>query len=575
MKRFSLQTSFLLGFIVFVVIPIIIINILVSHNYRDRILENHYNKWEHSMEQIKVAVEDEIRRVSLVISVVANDTELMNLVEEWHHTIDLSKRFELASEIDKQLNYLFSFNPNVNSLMIFFDDGSHYFYRTSTSYSLSEIIHMQWFKQTLDSKGKVLQIGYGDHLTDKFVESKTLAMAMAPEETIDKNDILLVYIDVFSPILQNLELGIQGIGNYILYDNEGKIILESLKDNMHSIDEINGFDALKYNSNDVYCKRIGGYYIIKQTLNNGKWSLIYREPVDEVSKNVTNLLIIFYFVYFFVAISFSIYIFSFYKSSILPIRNLVSKMKLVEKGNLNIETEVKGPKEIKTLNLTFNSMMNRINNLICDRDRIEKEKIEEEIRALQAQINPHFIYNTLNTIKIMAIMTKANNIKKILDSFMKVIELTFKSKKTYNSIEEELEYLHAYIHIMKARYGAFFEVDFIIDNQVKKLKIMKMLLQPFIENSIVHGLQDGDDDKIIIKVIREEDFLTVTIEDNGLGMDKQMIEEMLTSNNNSDHIGIYNTKRRIELTYGNAYSLNIESKVGKYTKVTLLLPIIE
>ncbi|WP_458788481.1 hypothetical protein, partial [Vallitalea sediminicola] len=87
--------------------------------------------------------------------------------------------------------------------------------------------------------------------------------------------ILLVYIDVFSPILQNLELGIQGIGNYILYHNEGKIILESLKDNMHSIDEINGFDALKYNSNDVYCKRIGGYYIIKQTLNNGKWSLIY------------------------------------------------------------------------------------------------------------------------------------------------------------------------------------------------------------------------------------------------------------------------------------------------------------
>jgi len=165
----------------------------------------------------------------------------------------------------------------------------------------------------------------------------------------------------------------------------------------------------------------------------------------------------------------------------------------------------------------------------------------------------------------------------MLESFMKVIELNFKKKGSMMKITDELEYLESYIHIMKARYGSFFEVDYAIDEELLPTYIMQMILQPLVENAIIHGLNGKEDGRIKIIMKVEEDcegsnFLLSVI-DNGIGIEADKIPELLIKpQGDVNHIGISNVKRRIEITYGPEYSLKITSKINEYTRIDIHLP---
>ena len=179
----------------------------------------------------------------------------------------------------------------------------------------------------------------------------------------------------------------------------------------------------------------------------------------------------------------------------------------------------------------------------------------------------------------MAMISKAENIRKVTDSFMKLLRATFRSKSTFITVREELEYLDNYTDIMKVRFGDNFNIVVNVQDNVKDLYIIKLILQPIVENAIIHGINDIDREKYItILGFLENGKLIFQVEDNGIGMTEDEIKNVLNNKENDktgfNHIGINNVRSRIKLNCGQEYGLKIESEKNKFTRVTLIHPIL-
>lgn len=577
MQKASLQTTVASAFIVFIAIPIVVTSILLSNAYKKTLHGNYANQIESSVMQLKAGIDNELKRVSFTLSVVANDKELMNLFEKWNNEKDSAERFSISTQIDKQLNYIFSYNSDVNGLIVLFSNGNHYYFRNDLEVSVTKIRLTEWYQKTGDNKGFVNIIGIGSRYIKPQTKSLTWESVISPKTITLNNDIERILLDVNAPLLSGINGQFNEKRRILLMDQNRQIIFDTW--NKGTEEGLKYFDLFNDPNMNKTASKISRanneLFMSSVSINQNQWQLLYIEPMDEITKDVRAILSYFYAVYLIVVTSFSIYIIIFYRSSIRPVRQLVSKMKMVESGDLMVSTEVEGPKEIREMNSTFNHMMVKINALIVERDLKEKERSAEEIRALQAQIKPHFIYNTLNTIKLMAVMTKAHGIQKMIESFMKVIELTFKVEGSLLMVSEEVAYIDAYVYIMRARYGSFFEINYDVHDEVKNYKIMKMLIQPFIENAIIHGLQSKQDGLIKLSIYVENNQLIIEIYDNGVGMEQAQIDSLLSKPKlDTSHIGVNNVKRRIALTYGEDYTVSLTSVPDHYTNVVLKLPII-
>ena len=262
-----------------------------------------------------------------------------------------------------------------------------------------------------------------------------------------------------------------------------------------------------------------------------------------------------------------------------PLRQLGRKMSYVAKGDFNQYAEVTGDGEIQELAKSYNRMLHDINHYVDSIIEIQKQKRQAEIHALQMQINPHYIYNTLTSIKWLIMQGDTVKSTKAIDAFIKLLRSTISKSDEYISVEEEIENLKNYMYINEIRYGEKIKTEFFISiNEPDQLMIPKMILQPFIENAFFHGFPEGQNGEIFVCVREKAEKLIVEIIDNGVGMDERQVNELEngTSRRKSEHftgIGINNIRDRLKLIYENQYELKIKSSLGEGTTVTVVLPI--
>lgn len=262
-----------------------------------------------------------------------------------------------------------------------------------------------------------------------------------------------------------------------------------------------------------------------------------------------------------------------------PLRQLGRKMSYVAKGDFNQYAEVTGDGEIQELAKSYNRMLHDINHYVDSIIEIQKQKRQAEIHALQMQINPHYIYNTLTSIKWLIMQGDTVKSTKAIDAFIKLLRSTISKSDEYISVEEEIENLKNYMYINEIRYGEKIKTEFFISiNEPDQLMIPKMILQPFIENAFFHGFPEGQNGEIFVCVREKTEKLIVEIIDNGVGMDERQVNELENgkSSRKSEHftgIGINNIRDRLKLIYENQYELKIKSSLGEGTTVTVVLPI--
>lgn len=265
-----------------------------------------------------------------------------------------------------------------------------------------------------------------------------------------------------------------------------------------------------------------------------------------------------------------------------PLKNIVGIMRQVVASNLDARIDGTGNKstsdEIAVLQESFNYMLSQIKELINKVYEEQNSKRISEIKALEAQINPHFLYNTLDTIKWTALFQKANNAAEMASLLSRLLHISLGKGMETVKVKEEIEHVQCYMGIQKFRFNFNIEVNYNIDEDTKELRIPKLILQPIVENSILHGLAEKQEGGIItINCFKSEEYLKFEIIDNGCGIDTNESDIFKQSKRKSGEafsgIGIANVDERIKLICGNDYGIRIESQVNEGTKVEIKLPV--
>ncbi|NLP47165.1 MAG: histidine kinase [Epulopiscium sp.] len=257
-----------------------------------------------------------------------------------------------------------------------------------------------------------------------------------------------------------------------------------------------------------------------------------------------------------------------------PIGVLVKGMEQVEQGDFDVQVDLQRRDEIGMLGYSFNIMVKKLKYLV-DHLLEKKERLKTaEIKLLQAQINPHFLYNTLDSIKWLAKMHGVEDISIMATSLAKLLRSSIDHHQEFVTVEDSMAWIDSYLSIQQIRYDHRFRVQIDIEEHLQLHKIPKLILQPVVENAIIHGLENMENEGLlIIRGYVKEDQVIFEVMDNGVGMEKEMLSKIYQQSTSKDHIGLYNVHRRIQLYYGEEYGLHLESEKQIGTKVILTLPL--
>ena len=335
-----------------------------------------------------------------------------------------------------------------------------------------------------------------------------------------------------------------------------------------------------------YTDSKAGMLVSYVQLEDPSWKIVYHIPLKELYREMDTLKrwVLLIIVYGLIILSVLSVLTS--VDIITPINKLVEGMKKVERGNKHEDIELDRSDELGYLSESFNRMSKKIDYLV---NRIYKEEIalkEAEIKALQAQINPHFLFNTLENINWMAQLNGVPEISETVSALAKLIDGSIGRGDRTISLREELEYIDNYMTVLKNRYEDKFEVIKILDDGLMDKKIPRLLIQPLVENAVKHGIGKSRRKGIIrLEAFREEGHIVFEVEDNGMGMTAEELEalnkrlqedELILEGNGAvparKSIGLENVNRRIKLLYGSSYGVKIESSYDEYTKVTVRIP---
>lgn len=312
------------------------------------------------------------------------------------------------------------------------------------------------------------------------------------------------------------------------------------------------------------------------------WTLISEVPKSVLYKDIYSLRKWFVLTLFVAwAASWGISIYWLYRLT-KPLDRLRTAMSQMEQGNLGLQLEEDSRNELGMLGRQFNRMSHSIEELVKQIQEVEEEKRLMEKEALQAQINPHFLFNTLSNIKYMAMIVKANTIVECITAFGNFLVPIYKDKNDVWKVKDEIIYLQNYVKIMNYRFGEGIHVICECSEEVQELYMLKFILQPLVENAIQHGLKEGEGKGIIrVSFQKQDGRLTIHVVDEGSGMEQEELENLRKKledyasggESRGGHIGLGNVHRRLKIYYGETYGLTVTSGTDQGTSVCVRIPV--
>lgn len=263
-----------------------------------------------------------------------------------------------------------------------------------------------------------------------------------------------------------------------------------------------------------------------------------------------------------------------------PLEKLNESVKEWESGNMNPDIYIGGFTEVEHLGRTLKSTVEQIRKLMDDVLLEQEEKRKSELDALQSQINPHFLYNTLESITWMIEGERYEDAVFMISQLASLFRISLSKGRTIIRIEDEIKHATNYMNIQKIRYKNNFQVDFQIDKEILNCCTVKLIVQPLLENAIYYGVEGMDDEgEIHVRGYRDGDDVCIEVVDNGFGMSEDMVESLLKENSRMPRrgsgVGVINVHKRIQIRFGKRYGLEIESEPDEGTMVRIRLPYIE
>ncbi|WP_235549692.1 sensor histidine kinase [Paenibacillus sp. Soil766] len=424
----------------------------------------------------------------------------------------------------------------------------------------------------------------------QYQNHRIISIVSTVKQRVTHEVIGFIIIDVDDSIVKqfcdNVSIGKSGF--FYVADSKGNaIFIPSKATYSTKWPQFKNISSIIESNNKEYVDNTDGkpQFIVTSPSSSTGWHIVGVVPLQEIveeANSIRQLIIISVLLSIIFAISLHLFV-----SNRLtrPVRILKNKMQLAASGFLEAKVVLTGTDEIADLGNSFNVMIGKIRMLLDQSIKEQQEIKKSELRALQAQINPHFLYNTLDSILWLAQSEKKDQVVQMVMALSKLFRISLSKGKDWITFDKEIEHLQSYLTIQQMRYRDILEYQIEIDASLHSLLILKMTLQPIVENALYHGLKNKRGRGLIRVTARidDENTFIIVVEDNGKGITEDRLNQLRndlmnphtpqeTGNEVSGGFGLHNVHRRIRLYYGESSGVQVESTEGEGTKVTIRIP---
>lgn len=546
------------------------------------------------IEQVKKNVEFNLSEMNAFSMLYYSYDKLMELVNNGKHA-SIDEVLEGKLELDKFFSSIRNVKKQVTALYIFTKDGTMYDELiNNTSDSTTKFLeknqeNADWYKNAVKAGGRELFIGTHKSF---IIQDDRLLFSIARELVSigSGKSVGTLLIDFNETAIEDIckSVDVENGGKVIIADQYGNTVYHTDKNFiMKPVEKDIWDDVAKHDKNIILKKINDKKYIITNVYSDySGWTYINIIPQENVLKGVSEIRRNFFILGAFSILLSAIIAFLFARTISKPISYLTRMMKIAENGNMEVKVDIGGRDEVGELCNGFNSMIRKINDLIKSEYQAKIIKKEAELNALQARINPHFLYNTLESISCLADINKVPQIGDTCMVLADMLRYSVKSNRDFVAVENELEHVSGYLYIIKVRYEERLQVEMFIDERIKKCLMPKLILQPVVENAVKHGIENIDCvGRIEISGVIEDDKVIFIIKDNGHGMSWERLEEIraMLSYSSVEYdigksmdrgIGLENVHYRIKFLYGEEFGITeIQSVLNVGTMLKIIIPV--
>ena len=547
-----------------------------------------YNRFVNRMEDMTIESSEQLLNQT-AINLETYLRNMRRISDAMYYSVIKDKDLAVDS-VDEEMNLLYEANKdNLISIACYTNDGKLVAAAPVTNEKdNSDIVDQEWFVNAVDQMENLhFSTPHVQNLFDNAAYRYywVVSLSRAVELTSNGNSTLgVLLVDMNYSSIEQLfnKANTDNSSEYVyLMDSDGEIIYHPKQKLIYTnLYEENNLEAVHYDDGSHQEIFQGEKRLITvKTVSYTGWKIVSVVPMSAFNMGLYGTRM---FVIMLMALSMlMIIIINQLVSARIakPLQRLNESVKEWEAGNLNPTIYVGGSLEVEHLGKTLRSTVEQINQLMHDILYEQEEKRKSELDALQSQINPHFLYNTLDSIVWMIEGERYEDVVFMITQLASLFRISLSRGKTIISVEDEIKHAKNYMNIQKIRYKNSFAIDFSIEEEILHCCTVKLVVQPLLENAIYYGVEGMDGEgEIHVKGYRKEDDIYIEVSDNGLGMPQDMVEQLLTDNNrvrkHGSGVGVINVHNRIRLRFGKPYGLEIESMPDEGTTIRIHLPYI-
>ncbi|MGF7031128.1 two-component system sensor histidine kinase YesM [Paenibacillus mucilaginosus] len=573
----SIQFIITASFMLMTLIVMVVVSVLLYDKFARTAEQNAFIGNEQIVEQVKLNVEMYLDGMDQAFKMVDERIRASKTVPD--------------PKLEEQLRTILETRSDVVSMALFTALGTPLAHLPETEMRRNtRITDQSWFRSAVENPGHVTVSL--PHVQNLYKGRYPWVVSMSKSIILERDGVrepavLLVDFNfkTIDDLLSRVSLGQRGYV-YIIDESAGNMVYHPQQQLIYAgLKYENVEQAMKYAYGNYVDDSTGETRLITiQTVNNIGWKMIGVSYMNEI---VTAKREIGWFLAWLMlgALVFVLLLSAFMSAKISqPIRRLERSMSKVEQGVFDIHIQEGGEDEVGRLSRRFNLMVARIRELMEQSVKEQEAKRKSELEVLQSQINPHFLYNTLNSVVRLAGSGKSEEVIRMITSLSKFFRISLSKGKSVITVQEELEHVRNYLIIQTMRYKNKFRFEIECEDEVKDCPTVKLILQPVVENAIYHGIEMMVDEGFIrIRAERAGDRVRITVADDGLGMPPEKVKGLLQAeapenggpgpgSSSGSGVGIRNVHERIRLMYGEEYGLEIESRLEEGTTVTLWIP---
>lgn len=582
-NNMKIRTKLIISYLSIVIVTVLIVGVYLISRMNNIVVENAIKEGRYNNNSVKSRMEEVLKLAINTSDMIYQDDNLHSMLKrEYDNYGQVVSAYNEYTILRDYLKYYNEFNG-----VEMYVDNDTLLSATGIFKVTDEIRESSWYKKAIEDKGIITWLYKKDETTGNYSLSLVRAINSTSRGHIG---VLVISInpnylaDIVNDERYKTSILVDG---RVIYSNDLKV--GEIADLGRSEAEASYYYEINEEFNENGDHLILNTFKLDKSFNN-TFQVLVNVPVDIItmeSSTVINkgILIIG------VAIMSSLIVILYFSKNFSDRINILrSEMHKVVKGNFNIKKSMDGNDEISEVYDDLYIMMESINKLIDEVyiRKIQQEKLmvkqkEAEFKMLASQINPHFLYNTLETIRMRAFCSGDRELASIVKKLGKIMRRNLEVSNQNVSFESELELVKNYLEIQELRFKGKVEHEFNIEVNAKKYNILPLLLQPIVENAFVHGLEGTKEKgKIIVSAFEDFGYLLVEISDNGCGMSRERLEfinDNLGKTNKKENghqsIGMGNINERIKIFYGDKYGIHVFSELNVGTKIVLVLPAIE